>query len=118
MVLTDLWVAWRAPDGKTGVDLDAVNSAYGLSKSWASTSEVAQRGYPIIGLTEDERCVVLFSEYIGGEVKWPMTLVVLPRYQPVGTEPSDAITSEGLSVDHAREEIAQMTKRLGCGTPA
>ena len=114
----DLWETWRLHSGKTTADVDTINASYGISRSWTATPEVTQRGYPIIGLSKDESCVVLFSEIIGGNIKWPMAIVMLPRYQPRGTEPVNALQAKANDVQNARALIGRMGDRLGCGMPA
>lgn len=113
----DLWETWRLQEGKTVANIDDINASYGISRSWAATPEVTQRGYPIIGLSKDESCVVLFSEIIGGNIKWPMAIVMLPRYQPRGTEPVDALHARATDAQNARALITRMGDRLGCGMP-
>lgn len=114
----DLWETWRLHGGQTIADVDTINASYGIGNSWASTPEVTQRGFPIIGLSEGEGCVVLFSDHIGGKVKWPIAIVMLPRYQPRGTEPVDALQAKANDVQNARALIGRMGDRLGCGRPA
>ena len=105
MVLTDLWVAWRGPDGKTGVDLDAVNSAYGLSKSWASTPEVAKFWAAV--------CAELANRGVRGAGKLARTVLGAARAQTIVLPGTD--TAADL-IARMADEVLGLDDRLTTAT--
>jgi len=115
--MADLWEIWKPKEGKTIADVKRISADYGLEWSWITTPNVTQMGYKTIGLIKGEKCVALFTSFIGSDEpeKWPMDIMALPRFQPPNTEPVDIEKVTGVkNPQQARSAVETMAKNLNC----